>query len=105
MYALSQTQLDHLIETFGCHPILQLKPIVQKPVHQFRKEFCSDWYDGLPDNSDGGGPYETRTLYTEPCGSQSNLQQVLAALNDANRFNNIASVYEAIKIVQSLVVK
>jgi hypothetical protein len=35
-------------------------------VPQFRKQYCSDWYDGHPDNEDGGGPYETRTLYTRP---------------------------------------
>ena len=33
-------------------------------VHQFRRAHCSDWYDGLADHSDGGGPYEERTLYT-----------------------------------------
>jgi hypothetical protein len=37
-----------------------------KPVHQYRKEHCADWYDGFPDSEDGGGPYETRTLYTHP---------------------------------------
>ena len=35
-------------------------------VRQFRKMRCADWYDGLPDHEDGGGPYETRTLYTHP---------------------------------------
>lgn len=41
---------------------------VQEPVavHQFRKCGCSDWVDGHPDHTDGGGPYETRTLYTAP---------------------------------------
>ena len=37
-----------------------------EPVYQFRKEHCADWYDGLPDHSDGGGPYEVRTLYSAP---------------------------------------
>lgn len=37
-----------------------------EPVVQFRKEHCADWYDGYPDHFDGGGPYETRTLYTAP---------------------------------------
>lgn len=32
-------------------------------VPQFRKWGCSDWYDGHPDHEDGGGPYESRTLY------------------------------------------
>lgn len=40
----------------------------QEPVavHQWRKPLCCNWYDGHPDNSDGGGPYETRVLYTSP---------------------------------------
>ncbi len=39
---------------------------VQEPVavHQFREQHCVNWYDGHPDHSDGGGPYEERTLYT-----------------------------------------
>jgi len=32
-------------------------------VTQFRKHGCVNWYDGKPDNQDGGGPYETRTIY------------------------------------------
>jgi hypothetical protein len=35
-------------------------------VHQFRKQYCANWYDGHPDHTDGGGPYEERTLYTAP---------------------------------------
>ena len=44
------------------------QPAQQEPVavHQFRKRGCSDWYDGHPDHTDGGGPYEARTLYTSP---------------------------------------
>jgi len=38
----------------------------QEPVHQWRKKHSAYWYDGYPDNDDGGGPYETRTLYTTP---------------------------------------
>ena len=38
----------------------------QVALHQFHKRGCADWYDGLPDHEDGGGPYETRTLYTAP---------------------------------------
>ena len=37
---------------------------VGKAVHQFCKKHCADWYDGFADHSDGGGPYEERTLYT-----------------------------------------
>ena len=41
---------------------------VQEPVavHQFRKQCCAAWYDGHPDHTDWGGPYEERTLYTAP---------------------------------------
>jgi hypothetical protein len=40
----------------------------QEPVavHQFRKQYCANWYDGHPDHTDGGGPYEERTLYAQP---------------------------------------
>ena len=37
-----------------------------EPVRQYRKAFCANWYDGYPDQNDGGGPYETRTLFTHP---------------------------------------
>ena len=45
----------------------------QEPVaiHQWRKPMCCNWYDGHPDPSDGGGPYETRVLYTSPPAQQS----------------------------------
>jgi hypothetical protein len=41
----------------------QGKPVA---VHQFRKQYCANWYDGHPDHTDGGGPYEERTLYAHP---------------------------------------
>ena len=37
-----------------------------EPVRQFRKQFCADWYDGIPDSDDVGVTYETRTLYAAP---------------------------------------
>lgn len=37
-----------------------------EPVHQFRKPYCAEWHDGLPDQYDGHGPYEERTLYAAP---------------------------------------
>jgi hypothetical protein len=43
---------------------------VQEPVHQWQKKHSPYWYDGYPDNDDGGGPYETRTLYTTPPAAQ-----------------------------------
>jgi hypothetical protein len=43
---------------------------VQEPVHQWRQKHSPYWYDGYPDNDDGGGPYETRTLYTTPPAAQ-----------------------------------
>lgn len=42
----------------------ELERIKANPIIQFRKPYCADWFDGLPDHTDGGGPYETRTLYT-----------------------------------------
>jgi len=54
------------------------------PVHQFRKWGCSDWYDGLPDHQDGGGPYEARTLYTAPAKQEAApLAAVPEGLTDA----------------------
>ena len=41
-----------------------------QPVHQFRRRLCAEWYDGHPDHEDGGGPYETRILYTTPPAPQ-----------------------------------
>ena len=40
----------------------------QEPVaiHQFRTPYCADWYDGIPDQHDGHGPYQVRTLYAAP---------------------------------------
>jgi hypothetical protein len=46
------------------------QPAVQEPVHQWRQKHSPYWYDGYPDNDDGGGPYETRTLYTTPPAAQ-----------------------------------
>ena len=40
-------------------PEQQADPVA---VYQWRKQGCADWYDGHPDYSDCGGPYETRTL-------------------------------------------
>lgn len=39
-----------------------------EPIYQFRKagSGCPEWHDGHPDPTDGGGPYETRTLYAAP---------------------------------------
>ena len=55
---------------------------MQEPValHQFRKRGCADWYDGLPDHEDGGGPYESRTLYTTPPDDTALLRQAREAL-------------------------
>lgn len=35
------------------------------PVYQFRKQGCSDWYDGKADPLDGNGPYEERVLFIQ----------------------------------------
>lgn len=44
-------------------------------VAQFRRVGCADWYDGHPDHSDGGGPYETRVLYAAPTQSPPPVSQ------------------------------
>ena len=40
-------------------------PMATNPsaVIQWRKRGTSMWWDGIPDHTDGGGPYEIRTLY------------------------------------------
>jgi hypothetical protein len=66
---------------------------VQEPVHQWRQKNSPYWYDGYPDNDDGGGPYETRTLYTTPPAAQppqrteqeqGEIERLTAALKKAN---------------------
>lgn len=56
-----------------------------QPVHQFRRRLCADWYDGHPDHEDGGGPYETRILYTTPPAPQ-----VPAPVDEREAFENCA---------------
>ena len=41
-----------------------------EPIHQWRQQHSLYWYDGYPDNNDGGGPYETRILYATPPAAQ-----------------------------------
>ncbi len=62
-----------------------------EPVHQFRHEHCADWYDGLPDHGDGGGPYETRTLY--PASALAALQQEIEMLK-AEKMLDYTSLYD-----------
>lgn len=70
--ALVQNAVYALCGSFGRTALTApAQPVAQagmggKPIHQFRREHCSDWYDGLADHGDGGGPYEERTLYTTP---------------------------------------
>ena len=49
---------------------------VQEPVHQWQQKHSPYWYDGYPDNDDGGGPYETRILYTTPPAQPVPVQDV-----------------------------
>jgi len=65
----------------------RLKQEQAEPVPQFRKVGCADWYDGFPDHSDGGGPYESRTLYTAPQGQTALLRQALEALELADDYD------------------
>ena len=46
------------------------QPAVEPIQPQWRKKGTGPWWDGLPDQSDGGGPYETRTLFTAPQAQQ-----------------------------------
>jgi hypothetical protein len=55
----------------------------QEPVHQWREKHSAYWYDGYPDNDDGGGPYETRTLYTTPSAAPMNeFEEAVAAVDN-----------------------
>ena len=58
---------DRTVPLYTHPPKAEPEP-VQEPVavHQFRKQYCANWYDGHPDHTDGGGPYEERTLYLAP---------------------------------------
>jgi len=66
----------------------RLKQEQAEPVPQFRKVGCADWYDGFPDHSDGGGPYEVRTLYAAPQGQTALLRQALEALDGVAQWVN-----------------
>lgn len=57
----------------------------QELVHQFRKQYCANWYDGHPDHTDGGGPYEERTLYLAPPWRQT-------PTDDASLFGKLGRV-------------
>jgi hypothetical protein len=55
----------------------------QEPVHQWREKHSAYWYDGYPDNDDGGGPYETRTLYaTPPAAPMTEFEEAVAACDN-----------------------
>lgn len=59
-------QLRGTCDHYAAERLRVAAPPQREPVHQWRKQMCAAWYDGHPDHSDGGGPYETRTLYTAP---------------------------------------
>jgi hypothetical protein len=63
------TQNRHVNEAITAIKQARSAP-VQEPVHQWRQKHSPYWYDGYPDNYDGGGPYETRVLYTTPPAAQ-----------------------------------
>lgn len=82
-------------------------------IHQWRTIGCADWYDGHPDHGDGGGPYETRTLYAAPPQREPQWvpvaerlppsgQTVLACyMNRAGRMRRIRAEWIAAKSVES----
>jgi hypothetical protein len=57
--ALAREHAMHDLARLGQEIEQQAEPVA---VYQWRKQGCADWYDGHPDYSDCGGPYETRTL-------------------------------------------
>lgn len=71
-----------------CPHAQQAEP-VQEPVsvYQWRKQGCADWYDGHPDYSDCGGPYETRTLYAAPPQRKPLTDDDLRKLADKHLFH------------------
>jgi len=82
------------VETFVHKTPLYMHPApaapVQEPVHQWRQKHSPYWYDGYPDNDDGGGPYETRILYTTPPAAQRQWvgltdEEISEAYNAASR--------------------
>jgi hypothetical protein len=67
--ACTGNKWDGWIPLYTAPPAAPVQP-EQEPVHQWREKHSAYWYDGYPDNDDGGGPYETRTLYATPPAAQ-----------------------------------
>jgi len=67
-----ECKAEVLYECVACSSNNYPQKSAQEPVavHQFRSPHCSDWYDGIPDQHDGHGPYEVRTLYTTAPAAQ-----------------------------------
>ena len=70
-----------------------------QPVHQFRRRLCAEWYDGHPDHEDGGGPYETRILYTaqqaQPVDERDELEADMADKAAVMPAAVVAEVYQS----------
>ena len=77
VYAAINALRTALAQEHAMHELSQLgQEIKQEPVaiHQFRALHCADWYDGTPDQHDGHGPYDVRTLYTTSPAAQRTWQ-------------------------------
>jgi hypothetical protein len=60
-----QEARDDLAVAFARHRLAST-PASGEVVAQWRRIGTAPWWDGLPDHTDGGGPYEERTLYAAP---------------------------------------
>ena len=60
---INKHRARELADHFATQPTQQAEPVA---VYQWRKQGCADWYDGHPDYSDCGGPYETRSTQSNP---------------------------------------
>jgi hypothetical protein len=66
---IAEGAAEHLLETFNDDGSLQEASscrLAAEAVSQWRAKGTAPWRDGYPDDSNGGGPYERRTLYAHP---------------------------------------
>ncbi len=86
--SISRSDARELLRAYALEALAAVGRPVQGEVHQFRKKHCSDWYDGHPDPSDGGGPYECRTLYTQPASPEQTLTVWFGSMPESNGREN-----------------
>jgi hypothetical protein len=81
------------------HHLQPSTPASGEVVAQWRRIGTAPWWDGLPDHTDGGGPYEERTLYAAPSQPAADLVEENARLRQAladlaNKINIVGSPYD-----------